>query len=79
MFLSSKNRCKVIMASVERPTSPGEELDLGSLSREELRELDEQIDRELEAREFEAKLKRELEYHVRKQARQKRNPGHQGR
>jgi len=67
------------MASVERPKRPDHELDLTTMSREQLRDLEERIDRELEAREFEAKLKREVDYHVRKQARQKRNSGHQGR
>lgn len=40
------------------------------MSRQELLELDQRIDRELDSRAFEERLKREVEYHMRKQQRQ---------
>lgn len=42
------------------------------MSREELIELDRRIDRELESRAFEERLRREVEYHMRKQQRHRR-------
>ncbi|HET8700546.1 MAG TPA: hypothetical protein VFL97_02635 [Nitrococcus sp.] len=44
------------------------DFDLASMSREELEALLTRIDVELEARAFESNLRREVEYHLRKQS-----------
>ncbi|MBA1146943.1 hypothetical protein H0Z60_07690 [Ectothiorhodospiraceae bacterium WFHF3C12] len=60
------------MASIEKPQRNTDFPDLASMTREELIALDERIDRELESRAFEERLRREVEYHMRKQHREQR-------
>lgn len=59
------------MTSIEKAQRAGGFPELASMSREELLDLDERIDRELESRAFEERLRREVEYHMRKQQRQR--------
>lgn len=51
------------------------DFDLASMSREELEALLARVDREIEARAFENNLRREVEYHLRKQAWPNRHNG----
>lgn len=56
------------------------QIDLTTLSGDELQALSEQVDRELETRSFEQNLKRELNSHLRRtQWRQPATPGGRGR
>lgn len=61
------------MASIEKADRTNDFPELAKMSREELLDLDQRIDRELESRAFEERLRREVEYHIRKQQRQRRN------
>lgn len=61
------------MTSTEKANRTDGFPDLAGMSREELLDLDQRIDRELESRAFEERLRREVEYHVRKQQRQRRS------
>lgn len=61
------------MASIEKADGTKDFPELANMSREELLDLDQRIDRELESRAFEERLRREVEYHIRKQQRQRRS------
>lgn len=55
------------MEKTTYPNRIARDFDLASMSREELETLLARVDGELEARAFESNLRREVEYHLRKQ------------